>query len=85
MPVGSIGPTRARCLARLRKLLAVVVAPEEGAAVDSPGRFTPADLSDADLVGLLRSSHAMADPIASDVLEQSRRLLETARRTDTPE
>src|SRR5215475_795957 len=85
MPVGSIGPPRARCLARLRKLLAVVVAPEEGAAVDSPGRFTPADLSDADLVGLLRSSHATADPIASDVLEQSRRLLETARRTDTPE
>jgi len=72
MPVGSLGPTRARCLARLRQLLAGVADPED------------LDASDADLVGLLRGSHAIADPVTSDVLEESRRLPETARRTDPP-
>jgi RNA polymerase sigma factor (sigma-70 family) len=67
MPAGSIGPTRARCLGRLRSLLGVVSTPQER-------RPDLTDMSDAELVATLRASHEISDPVTSEVLEASRRL-----------
>jgi RNA polymerase sigma factor (sigma-70 family) len=86
VPIGSLGPTRARCLHRLRQLMAAIAAPKEHETAASPVvQARAADLSDADLVGLLRGSSAITDPVTNDVLEASRRLPDSARQPDTPD
>ena len=61
-PIGSIGPTRARCLERLKKLLPPGLDPKEGSDVRP----------DDDLLELVGRALRAADPVPERVIEGAR-------------
>ena len=73
MPIGSIGPTRGRCLAKLRALLAKLTLTGES-AMKSPDAAPDEPMDDLDFAILdgIRELFERADPMPADLPERIR-------------